>query len=465
MLSSKDSLSVNNKVVETKKFLQKQRILVLGLGKSGFAAAKKLAELGGRVLVTDREESLELREKANLLRQIDVEVKLGSQSVNDLNQCDLLIVSPGIPINHPLIKEAKSRFLPVWSELELASRLTDKSIIAVTGTNGKTTTVTMINEILNQAGIKSAVAGNIGNPLIEFAGNEEVDVLVTEVSSFQLETCHTFKPYISVMLNIAQDHFDWHPNFKEYWQAKQKIYVNQDHTDFAVINYDDPLVSKGAEGIRPKKIPFSKGELRYGVCLSDDWIVARLPEEVKFFHKSKLKLLGEHNLENSMAAVAVAAILQIDPAQAAKAIYNFEGLPHRLEFIAEINGVSYYNDSKATNPDATLRALLSFNQPVVLLLGGRNKGNSFAELVQYLARRVTAVILFGEAALEIREQLPALVTSYVVKTVEKAVEKANQIARRGEVVLFSPACASFDAFRSYAERGKVFKQAVEKLLT
>jgi UDP-N-acetylmuramoylalanine--D-glutamate ligase len=458
------SAVINNKVAETKRFLRKQRILVLGLGKSGFAAAKKLAELGVKVLVTDKDRSEELKEKASLLERIGVEVKLGSQSVKDLNQCDLLIVSPGIPINHPLIKEAKSRLLPIWSELELASRLTDKSIIAVTGTNGKTTTVTMIGEILNQAGVKGAVAGNIGNPLIEFIGDKEVEVLITEVSSFQLETCHTFKPYISVMLNITPDHFDWHPNFEEYWRAKQKIYTNQDQLDFAVINHDDSLVSKGAKVIRAQKVPFSKRELEYGICLSNNWVVARLPDEIKIFHQGRLRLLGEHNLENSMAAAAVAVILKIDPEQIAKTIYNFKGLPHRLEFVAEIEGVKYYNDSKATNPDATLRALLSFDQPVILLLGGRNKGNTFTELAQHMAGKVAAVVLFGEAALEIKGELLTSVTSYVVETVEEAVEKANQVAKRGEVVLFSPACASFDAFKSYAERGSVFKQAVEKLL-
>lgn len=442
-----------------------KRVLVIGLGKSGQAASLKLKSLGASVLAADTSQTEEMRALADELRAKDIGVVLGKQEKSLLGGVDMLVVSPGVPSRVEVIEEAKARALPVLSEIELAFQLTKKPVIAITGTNGKTTTTTVIGKVFELAGKLAAVAGNIGTPLVLAVDNPDIETLIVEVSSFQLDAIADFRPRVAVLLNITEDHLDWHPDFNDYVRAKARLFINQKESDFAVLNLDDSAVSSLASNIKAQVIGTSKNrELSEGVFIKDGRIVAKIRgAAIDICATSELKLLGSHNLDNVMAVVAACLVSDIDAKSIKETLTSFSGLSHRLEYVASPDQVSYYDDSKATNVDATIKALTAFDGPVILLVGGRNKGNSFEPLAQSIDQRVKAIVGFGEAGREILDAMPSGIPQEYAKTVREAVLQASRLAEPGEVVLFSPACASFDEFQSYAQRGDVFKKAVLEL--
>ncbi len=443
-----------------------KQVLVVGLGKSGKAASLKLKELGAKVLASDISESDEMRKVAGDLNKNSIDVRLGKQEESLLDGMDLVVVSPGVPSQVPVIKAARALNLPVWSEVELAYRLTNKPIIAITGTNGKTTTTTLIGKVFEAVGRKASVAGNIGTPLVS-AVDDNSEVLIVEISSFQLDTIVDFRPKVAVFLNITEDHLNWHPNFEDYIRAKSRIFMNQLGSDFAVVNLDDKVVELLVPDIKASVIGTSKHELERGVFTKNGRIVARLQGlktssqgDIDVCGLDEIKIHGDHNLDNIMAVAGACLVAGIDVQAIRKIITSFSGLEHRIEYVATVNGVDYYNDSKATNVDATAKALTAFNKPIILLVGGRNKGNDFKPLAQSVKSQVKAVIGFGEAGREILEAISTDTLQEYAKTVDGAVALASELAEPGQIVLFSPSCASFDAFNSYAHRGEVFKRAV-----
>jgi UDP-N-acetylmuramoylalanine--D-glutamate ligase len=451
-----------------------ESVLVVGLGISGIAAAGKLMREGKRVTVNDISESEPVRKAAAELSAQGAQTVLGYHEPSLLAGVDLVVVSPGVPARLPLMREAEARKVPVWSEVELAWRYARGPVVAVTGTNGKTTTVSMIEWICGQAGRPAVAAGNIGHPFITAV--EEAapgDVLVVEVSSFQLTFTREFRPAVAVLLNIAEDHFDWHADMEEYVKAKSRIWMNQGDGDVVVCNLDDPLCAREAAGAPTRVLYFSRStDPMAALCLSGDRMVYRLAPgpadalETRVIMRSEdLALPGEHNLDNAMAAAGAAISLGIDPETAGEALASFQGLSHRLQFTGEVGGVSFYNDSKATNPHAALRALGAFPGPLVVILGGRNKGLSFTELADALRERgdIRAVYLIGEAAQEILEALQGEgepLNIQVLPGLEEVFADLPYTAEKGDVVLFSPACASFDRYDDYKHRGKHFQEMV-----
>jgi len=443
--------------------LSQKRVLVIGLGRSGRAAARKLRALGAHVLASDVSTSDEMAVLAGELRDASIDVVLGPQDDGLLDGVDLIVVSPGVPSRMPLLVRAAEMGLPLWGEIELAYRLTDKPIVAITGTNGKTTTTTLIGKIFEAAGWPAHVAGNIGTPLVSIADDRRVDTLIVEVSSFQLDTIIDFRPKISVLLNITEDHLDWHPDYEDYVKAKSRLFLNQTADDIAVLNLDDADVGSLVPGIQARVVGTSKDELDHGVCVSEGRIKIRLDGEVDLCGVGELKIRGGHNIDNVMAAAAACTAAGIDAQVIAEAVTGFSGLAHRLEYVTTVDGVAYYNDSKATNVDATVKALTAFTEPLVLLAGGRNKGNSFVPLAESLTPHVKAIVGFGEAGRDILQAMPADIRQEYADTVEAAVACAAELAGPGYIILFSPACASFDAFRGYTHRGDAFKRAVLSL--
>ncbi|MBC7248182.1 MAG: UDP-N-acetylmuramoyl-L-alanine--D-glutamate ligase [Actinobacteria bacterium] len=454
-------------------------VLVVGLGVSGRAASDRLLREGKKVRINDVSTGDEVREAARQYAARGAEVVLGHHRPEVLEGVDLVVVSPGVRGRSTLLLEAEARGIPVWSEIELACRFARGPLIAVTGTNGKTTTVSMIERILDHAGMAAMAAGNIGHPLI--AAVEEAgpgDPLVVEVSSFQLYYTRTFRPTVSVLLNIAEDHFDWHADLAEYTAAKSRIWMNQGPEDSLVCNRDDPLCLRAVQGAAAEILYFSKEDMgEAGVFLRRGTLYWRAPrrgaeggEALPFMRAEELPLPGAHNLENAMAAVAAAAALGVSPRAAGEALRLFTGLPHRLQMVGEIGGVRFYDDSKATNPHAATRALGAFRQPLLLILGGRNKGLPFDQLARLLEERSRAgglrmVYAIGEAAQEIAETLRGVGPSLPLRQAERLEDVFSDLPRRakpGDVVLFSPACASFDRYRDYRERGRHFQELVEE---
>jgi len=443
-------------------FVEKN-ILVIGLGRSGKAASLKLKALGATVLASDTSEKDEIKQVAAELEKSGITVRLGKQEESLLDEINLIVVSPGVPSRVPVLEAARRRGIPIWSEIELAYRLTGKPIVAITGTNGKTTTTTLTGKVFEAAGKKPAVAGNIGVPLVTAVDDADVETLVVEVSSFQLDTIVDFRPKVSVLLNITEDHLDWHPDFEDYVRAKNRLFANQTDDDVAILNMDDEVVRSLAPRIKAKVVGTSKKqELHPGVFIRNGRVIADIGGEVDICGVDEVKIRGDHNLDNIMAVAGISLVFGIEPTVIKEVVAGFTGLSHRTEFIASVDGVEYYNDSKATNVDATVKALTAFNKPIVLLVGGRNKGNSFTALAQYIDinRQVRAVVGFGEAGHEILRALPVGTLQEYAGTVDDAVVRAARLAQPGDIVLFSPACASFDAFNGYAQRGEAFRQAV-----
>jgi UDP-N-acetylmuramoylalanine--D-glutamate ligase len=437
--------------------------LVVGLARSGAAIAALLAERGETVLGVDSGAP----EEAAGLEQAGVEVSLGVDGTRQLDRARTLVKSPGVPQDAPVVSAARERGIPVTGELELAWRLIPNVFCAVTGTNGKTTTTELLGHLHRTAGLPVAVAGNVGTPLSSLAGAVDPDAtVVCEASSFQLEDSSEFSPECAVFINFAPDHLDRHGTLEDYLAAKLKIFANQGNDDAAVYNGDTPELRDRDLGGCGRRIRFCpvEGEaadpdcelsLRDGVIFAADEPLLRVDE---------LRLLGSHNIENAMAAAAAALASGLSRDAVAEGLRSFQGVPHRLERVREAGGVLYVNDSKATNVASALAGIHAFDGGVRLIAGGRPKGESFAPLVDPVRERCVAVYAIGEAAQRIQEELePAGVEIVDARTLERAVELASGDARSGEVVLLSPACASFDAFKDFEERGDRFRELVEAL--
>lgn len=440
----------------------------MGLARSGLAAAEFLARRGARVTATDLRPRAELDAEISTLQELGVALALSGHPPGIGSRVDLVVTSPGVPPESPPLAEARAQGVPVWGELEIAFREIEGPIVAVTGTKGKSTTTTLIAEILRKAGRPVALGGNIGRPLIALtAGAGRETVFVVEVSSFQLETVESFRPRIAVLLNVAPDHLDRYPSYESYLRAKARIFVNQREEDWAVVYAGNPLTVDMASRSRSKKVYFSLDCLPgrgAHLCLQGPWVVKHedgtveplLPVEV-------IPLRGRHNVENALAAAAVADLMGVPVEALTDAVASFRGLPHALEKVGELNGVSFYDDSKATNVTAALAALKSFDRDVILILGGRSKGGDFSELRAEVSRKVKLVLALGESRGELAQALHGAAPLQLCGSLREAVEVAFAQARPGDTVLLSPACASFDMFRDYADRGERFREEVERL--
>lgn len=455
--------------------IRSKNILVVGLGVSGLAAARFLKKRGANVTIADSAAETVLGQSLPAARALSIPVETGVHREKRFLQADMIVVSPGVPHQIAPLRKAREQGIHVMGEIELASRFIREPIVAVTGTNGKTTTVTLIGDMIRQSGFRVFVGGNIGNPLIDYVdSNEKADALVVEVSSFQLDTIDQFKPRVAILLNVTQDHQDRYSDFSAYVASKARIFENQNGDDVAIVNSSDAPSLSVCKNIKSrlaivahddapdgKTVEYQMRAIIRKRCIELDMGVddisganVSLPE-ASFF--------GKHNVENAAAASLAAAAMggSIEGIQAALTL--FKGLSHRLEYVDTIDNVRYFDDSKATNVDAVIKALDAFNEPVILILGGRNKGNDFnalSEAIQAHARRLIAI---GESKEEISAVLGHLVPTENAASMADAVAIAHCRASAGDTVLLSPACASFDMFDSYAERGKAFRKAVLSL--
>src|SRR5690242_19830336 len=453
--------------------LRGKRVLVVGLARTGVAASLFCSARGARVTATDRKNEHELAETAVLLRAAGVSLALGGHEQASLREQDLLVVSPGIPVNAPLLEDARKLGIPVWSEVELAWRFLRGKLIAITGSNGKTTTTSLVAHILKTSAIPTLVGGNIGVPLLSLVdSSSDATVTVAEISSFQLENVEEFRPEVGVLLNLTPDHLDRHASFEEYAGAKMRMFENQSERDAAILNADDPEVTRRMPN-GPRVYWFSrKKRVTAGAFLLEEQIVFRAGgDETQLLRRSDITLRGEHNLENVLAACSAAFLVGAPMAGIAEGVRSFAGVEHRLEFVGNVAGVQYYNDSKATNVDAALKAIEAFPKPqpssekgrLIVILGGKDKGSPYTPLREPLAARARDVLLIGAAAEKIAADLEGVTLLERAGTLDRAVQIAKDRAKAGDIVLLAPACASFDQFENYEQRGRIFKDLVAKL--
>ena len=445
--------------------LRKKRVLVVGLARTGVATALFCAGHNAIVSATETRGESELGDAPGRLREAGVSLELGGQTEKMFLAQDLIIPSPGVPADDPFLLLARSKGITVWSEIELAYRFLEGKLIGITGSNGKTTTTTLVHHILQAGAMKAFLAGNVGVPLIGEA--EKMDagsVAVAELSSFQLELIEKFRPNIGALLNLTPDHLDRHKTMEAYAKAKARIFENQTELDAAILNADDEASAKYAPK-KPQVFWFSrKKQVAQGACVhSEEIVVAHHGKEDRVMKVAEIPLPGAHNLENVLAAVIISRLAGVDAGTIAKAVKSFAGVEHRLEFVTEIGGVKYYNDSKATNVDATLKALEAFPGRILIVLGGKDKGSDYTVLQKPLREKAILALLIGAAADKIEKQIAGSVAIERAGTIERAVEAASLAAQAGDVVLLAPACASFDQFQNYEERGKVFKELVRGL--
>ncbi len=454
--------------------LQDKRILIVGLGKSGIASAQFLQARGARVTVSDSKSPDQLRAEIPALLDRGIAVETGGHGERTFRGQDLIVVSPGVPADVPQLVQARLHGVPIIGEIELASQFLQGRILAITGSNGKTTTTTLTGEILAASGFPVVVGGNIGTPAVSLIEKTTpASFVVLEISSFQLETIQTFEPFISCILNITPDHLDRHRTFEAYVDAKARIFENQKDAGFCVLNADDPAANQLTSRARCPVVHFSRRtEVAAGAFVRDGKIFFRDEKsnqatEREILPVAEIPLKGAHNLENVLAAVCLASLSGCTPGSIRQAVRAFKAVEHRLEFVAEIAGVSYYNDSKATNVDATIKALESFPANIHLILGGKDKGSDYSVLNDLLRQRVKRVYTIGAAAAKIESQIASSKSGGLeivhAETLENAVHKAHAAAQAGDVVLLAPACASFDQFKNYEHRGQVFKEIVRGL--
>ena len=433
--------------------------MVIGLGISGVAAAGLLAARGAELIMVDqRAESASGKLPAG-------EVRIGAGSAEWLNGVDLVVSSPGVAPSSILMSAARARKIPIVGELELASRFVSAPIVAVTGTNGKSTVTELIGAIFIAAGMKTFVGGNLGTPLSAAAGGD-YDVAVVEVSSYQLETIERFKPRVAIHLNLSADHLERYADLVDYGRAKERIFLNQDADDWAILNRDDPPVWKLAPRMRAQVISFGRERPANGAAMWSDGELIAFDDgrgSSGTISVEKFRLPGAHNRSNSMAAVAAAHAMQVAPSTIEEALANFRGLPHRLETVREKAGVRYIDDSKGTNVGAVIEALAAVEGPVILIAGGVDKGGAYEPLRAALAGKVHRLFLIGAAREKMREALTGATTIECVETLAAAVALAAARAQPGDTVLLSPACSSFDQFKDYAERGRIFQELVRAL--
>ena len=448
--------------------LKNKRVLVVGLGKSGLSAAMFLRAQGARVTVSDTRSAVALEKEIPALLEAGIMVESGGHGLLTFRRQDLIVVSPGVPMDTPEVKQVVAFGLPVIGELELASRYLQGRVVAITGSNGKTTTTTLVGKIFADAGVPTLVGGNIGLPVIDLVANSTQEtVSVLEVSSFQLETVEEFHPWIAVMLNITPDHLDRHGSFESYVAAKERIFARQDTKDFLVLNGDDRVTQMCAAQAKSEVFWFSGTKtVRRGAFVRDGvivWVEKEGGVTEPVMPVAEIPLKGAHNVENVLAAVCTARLGKI-PAESVRAsVAGFRAVEHRLELVRKFNEVEYYNDSKATNVDAAMKALASFPGGIHLILGGKDKDSDYSTMADMLKKRVKVVYTVGSAAEKIERQLHGVVKMVSAQTIETAVAKAAKAAAPGDVVLLSPACSSFDQFENYEHRGRVFRQSVMEI--
>lgn len=446
-----------------------KRVVVVGAARSGVAAAELLVRRGARVTLTDKKAESEIaldQEAKDRLRGAGVYLELGRHDEATFVTADLIVVSPGVPMHIRPLEAARLAGVPLTGELELASRWLRGRVVAITGTKGKSTTTTLVGRMLEAGGHRVLVGGNIGTALsaqVEASTDDTLNVI--ETSSFQLQSTETFKPWIAVFLNFSPDHLDQHASLEEYAGAKARIFARQSESDWAVMNADDPEVLKLARDAQARRLLFSMSNtVDEGIVLSGDRIVRKTASgEEPLVPLSSVKLLGRHLVADVLAAAAVASIAGVDSAAMTRAVEGFSGLEHALEPVTDIDGVRFVNDSKATNIEAARRAIESFGEGLVVVMGGRFKGGDFKELMLPLAERHATVVAIGESRPLIRQALSAVVSVHEAEDMSAAVRTAFASASPGRTVVLAPACSSFDMFRDYAERGRVFKQEVRKL--
>ncbi len=443
-----------------------KRVLVVGLGKSGVASALFLESRGARVTVSDSKSEDQLREEIPALLDRGIVVETGKHGERTSRDQDLIVVSPGVPFDVQPLQNARRLNIPVIGEIELAAQSLKGKIVAITGSNGKTTTTTLTGEIIASGGSQALVGGNIGTPAISFADQSSPATwVVLEISSFQLETIQTFRPKIAAILNITPDHLDRHGSMEAYTAAKARIFENQTSEDFAVLNLDNEITARMGSGIKSKVYQFSRErDIERGTFIKAGHIVFRdAGKSTQIMPLEEITLKGTHNVENVLASCCIGMLAGVAPEKIRRAVRDFKAVEHRLEFVATVNGVQYFNDSKATNVDATIKALESFPKNIHVILGGKDKGSDYTVLNDLLRKRVKQVYTIGAAAQKIEQQIGNTVPVVSAGTLEVAVRKASQAAQKGDIVLLAPACASFDQFQSYEHRGRAFKEIVQEL--
>jgi len=447
--------------------LHGKKVLLVGLAKTGIATIKFLHSKGALLTVNDIKGKEELEDVLGELEGLGIEFILGSHPQN-IDSYELAVVSPGVPLDIPFIVELKERKVAVISEIELSYRYARAPFVGITGTNGKTTTTSLVGEIFKLSSYNTFVVGNIGTPVVDVVDKaDENSVLVTELSSFQLESIETFKPRVSAILNITPDHLNRHKTMENYIAAKARIFENQDKGDYTVLNYDCEQTRSLAGLCKSNVVFFSRKEkLERGVFVDGGKIVVKTGEgEESLMDASELKIPGPHNLENALAAVAIAASMKLPFELIASALKSFEGVEHRLEFVRSIRGIDFINDSKGTNPDASIKAIQSFERPLILIAGGMDKGGEFDDFVAEFGSKVKGLVLLGETAQKLEDTAArfGFNQTYRVENMEQAVKKAFALAQQGDIVLLSPACASWDMYPSYEVRGRDFKENVMQL--
>lgn len=450
--------------------LKNKNVLLVGLAKTGVSTIKKLNKLGANIIVND----IKPKEKLEgIIEEIDnldnIEYVLGKHLEN-IENIDLTIVSPGVPLDLPFIEKIKSEGIKIIGEVELAYRLSkNPTFIGITGTNGKTTTTSLVGEMFKKANKDTYIVGNIGNPVIDTVDlTNENSYLVTELSSFQLESIEDFKPKVSTIINITEDHLNRHHTMENYINAKARVFKNQDKNDFTILNYDDSIVRDLGKNSNGNVLYFSiKEEVKQGAYLDkNNNIVIKVDgKELVLMNKSELSLPGNHNLENAMSAILMAYVLNIDTDVIIDTLRTFKGVEHRLEFVTNKDGIMFVNDSKGTNPDSTIKAITSYEKSIVLIAGGYEKQSDFTEMIKYATKNVKALVLLGQTADKIATTAKEHGIDNIskVEDMEAAVKKAYEIAESGDVVLLSPACASWDMYPNFEARGLDFKENIYKL--
>lgn len=459
---------VAKKVGGTYMQIKDKNILVIGAAVTGIPVVKELVRLGARVTLNDNKKVDELKNIISELEHLPVRLVAGGHPDELADQCDFIVVSPGVPLELSLVKRAKNLGKEVISEIELSFRLVNTPIAAITGTNGKTTTTALLGEIMKASGRHTYVTGNIGRAMIlEVENAKPEDIFVLEVSSFQLESTVEFKPKVSAVLNITPDHLNRHKTMENYIAAKSNVFINQDANDYTILNADDPETAKLSKRAKSRVLFFSrKKELDEGAFIEEDHIVIKLGgKRDKIIHRDKVYIPGNHNLENALAAALMAYCLGVEPAVIAETLQSFRGVEHRIEFVEEIDGVIYYNDSKGTNTDASIKAVEAMSRPTVIIAGGYDKGGEFDDFIRAFDSKIKHMVLIGKTAdkLEKTAYEHGFRSTHRVQDLQAAVRKCHELAEPGDAVLLSPACASWDMFSNYEERGRLFKEYVREL--
>ncbi|MFC1867954.1 UDP-N-acetylmuramoyl-L-alanine--D-glutamate ligase [Thermodesulfobacteriota bacterium] len=445
----------------------KKKILVVGFGKSGLSAARWLSKEGASVTIGDIKKEADLNQE--ILKDalaLGVKLETGGHRGETFIHSDMIIVSPGVPLDIAPLKAAGERGIPIIGEMGLAAGMFDTPIVAVTGTNGKSTTVSLLESMIKGSGARLFVGGNIGTPLMDYvAGDQDADYVLVEVSSFQLDTMERFCPEVSLLLNISPDHLDRYPDYEAYVRSKLKIFQNQGPGHYAILNDDDERLSRfqPTGGVSVLRYGMEKRD-RLNAFLDDNRLIAHLSgEETHYFDTEKFRLPGRHNIENLMGSVLAGLALRLDPDIIMDSITGFKGLPHRVELIKSIDGIDFYDDSKATNVDAALKSIKSFDRPVILIAGGRHKGGDYRPLIVAAEGRVKKAILIGEARELMARSFQGVIPFSLADSMGDAVSQAFSSAGGNDAVLLAPACSSFDMFSDYAHRGRIFREEIEGL--